>query len=144
MKRKTLLALGIAAAFASGASSAATFLCTQDRPAGSSISCAEIPSDVLDSMTSAEDTWVPSPPFVTYYLLPLNRDEAALMEVQPSDPDVMAYFIEPTGSFATDTSLAGRASSATDLSSADQWEHSEPRTVTYLPSAESDAMNPGG
>ena len=134
MERKTLLALGIAAALASGTSSAATFLCTQDRPDGSSISCAEIPSDVLDSMTSAEDTWVPSPPFVTYYVLPLNRDEIALMQMQRSDPDVVAYFIEPAGSVATDTSLAGQASSATDLSAADQWEHSEPRTVTYLPS----------
>ena len=144
MKRKTLLALGIAAAFACGTSSAATFLCTQDRGDASSISCAEIPSEVLDSMASAEDTWVPSPPFVTYYLLPLNQDEVALMEVRPSDPDLVAYFIEPAGSFGTDLSSADRASSATDPSSADQWEHSEPRTVTYLPTAESDAMNPGG
>jgi len=123
MKRKTLLALGIAGAFACGTASAATFLCTQESPGSSSISCAEIPSDVLGSMTSAQDVWVPGPPFVTYYLVPTAQDEVALVEFwQESDPMVVTYYhAEPV------------ASADVDLSSPDLWAHSEPRTVTYLP-----------
>ena len=135
MKRKTLLTLGIAGAFACSTASAATFLCTQSEPnAESTFSCAEIPPGVLGSMTSGEDLPLQSSPPVTYYLVPSDQDDLALLEfAEPSDPSLTAYyFIQPTGS--------GEA----NLSSADQWQHSEPRTTVYMSSAEFDAMNPSG
>jgi hypothetical protein len=122
MKRKTLLALGIAGAFACSTASAATFLCAQESPRSSSISCAEIPPDVLGTMTSAQDGWVPSPPFVTYYLVPAGQDEVALVEFwEESDPTVVTYYhAEPV------------AAADSDVSSPDMWAHTEPRSVTYL------------
>src|SRR6185503_276026 len=92
MKRKTLIALGIASAFACGSASAGTFLCTQESPGSLSISCAEIPSGVLGTMTSAQDVWVPAPPFTTYYLAPAGQDEVALVEFwEESEPSLVTY-----------------------------------------------------
>ena len=128
MKRKTLLALGIATAFAYGTASAETFLCTQESPGSSSISCAAIPPDVLGSMTSTQDVWVPSAPFVTYYLVPTGQDEVALVEFwEESDPALVTYYYD-----------AGPMTSAEiDMSSTDMWAHSESRSVTYLSTFES-------
>jgi hypothetical protein len=128
MKRKTLLALGIAGTFACGSASAATFLCTQASPGSSSISCAAIPPDVLGTMTSAQEAWVPGPPFVTYYLVPTGQDEIALVEFwEESEPALVTY------SDADPATSAG-----VDLSSPDLWAHSEPRSVTYLPTLDPD------
>jgi hypothetical protein len=134
MKRKSLLALGIAGAFACGSASAGTFLCTQESPGSSSISCAEIPANVLGSMTSAQDVWVPSPPFVTYYLVPTGQDEVALLEFwEESDPVLVTYYYaEPV------------ASAEVDLSSPGMWAHSEPRSITYLSTFESLEMDTTG
>lgn len=122
MKRKTLMTLGIAGALACGTSSAATFLCTQDQAGGSSVSCAEIPSEVLGSMTSGPDVSTLSPPSVTYYLVPLEQDQVAMLE--RSEPS-----IESRAAFSSDRS-------SIDLSSADQWQHSEPRSMTYFSSTD--------
>jgi len=128
MKPKTLLALGIAGAFTCGTASAETFLCTQESPGSSSISCAAIPPDVLGSMTSVQDVWVPSPPFVTYSMVPTGQDEIALLEFwQESDPVLVTYYFDATP----------MASAEIDLSSPDMWAHSEPRSVTYLSTFES-------
>jgi hypothetical protein len=128
MKRKTLLALGIAGACIYGTASAETFLCTQESPGSSSISCAAIPPDVLGSMTSAQDVWVPSAPFVTYYLVPTAPDEVTLVEFwQESDPAQVTYYYD----------AGPMASAGIDMSSPDMWSHSEPRSVTYLSTFES-------
>jgi hypothetical protein len=128
MKRKTLLALGIAGAFVCGSASAETFLCTQESPGSSSISCAAITPDVLGSMTSAQDVWVPSAPFVTYYLVPTAPHEVALVEFwQESDPALVTYYYD----------AGPLASAEIDMSSPDMWAHSEPRSVTYLSTIES-------
>jgi hypothetical protein len=128
MKRKTLLALGIAGAFACSTASAATYLCTQESPGSSSISCAAIPPDVLGSMTSTQDVWVPSPPFVTYYLVPAGQDEVALVEFwQESDPALVTYYYD----------AGPMASAEIDMSSPAMWSHSEPRSITYLSASES-------
>ena len=135
MKRKTLLALGIASAFGCSIASAETFLCTQESASSSSISCAAIPPDVLGSMTSTQDVWVPSPPFVTYYLVPTGQDEVALVEFwEESDPALVTYYseIEPV------------ASADVDMSSPDMWAHSEPRSITYLSTFESLDMDTTG
>ena len=131
MKRKTLLALGIAGALACGTASAATFLCMQDEPGGSTVSCAEIPAEVLGSITSGEDTSMLSSPSVTYYLVPLDQEEVALLS-QPSD----------SASSSDNDSSAAAASG--DTSSADQWQYSEPQSSIYNSSPEFDAMNPSG
>jgi len=85
-------------------------------------------------MTSGEDVWIPSPPLVTYYVVPSEQDGVALLEfAEPSDPSLTAYYlIEPA------------SSGDSNLSAADGWQLSEPRSMTYLSSAEFDAMNPSG
>jgi hypothetical protein len=73
-------------------------------------------------MTSAQDIWVPAPPFTTYYLAPSGQDEVALVEFwEESEPSLVTYYLaEPV------------AAADIDISSPDMWTHSEPRSVTYL------------
>ena len=129
MKRTTLTALGIAGALVCGSSSAATFLCTQNQSNGSTVSCAEVPSEVLGSMTSGEDAQTLATPSVTYYLVPLDPDQVAVLE--PFNNESPAY---STGQSATNQGSADQSAAnqdSSDPSSADQWQHSEPRSMTY-------------
>ena len=102
MKRKTLIALGLAGAFACSAASATTYLCVQDPTDVSFLSCAEIMSDAL---ASAAIEYVPAaePTFVTYYLMEPSLEPASDQIAESdlwlrSEPMSVTYFytFDPT------------------------------------------------
>jgi len=118
MKHKTtLLALGVAGAFACSAASATTFLCAQDESDVSFNSCVEITNEALASRPTIEFVPTLEPAFVTYYAIE-PADELATVElwVVPQ-PELALYSIEPA---------------ADDIASADLWLYSEPMVVTYF------------
>ena len=112
MNRKTLLALGVASAFACSAASATTYLCYQDPSDVSFVSCAEIASDTLASSASVEFVPAPEPALMTYYLIEPGSEEIASADLWlQSEPMVVTYF------YTFDSALDG--SSAADYAGAD-------------------------
>lgn len=68
MKRKTLLAVGMAGALGCSAVSATTYLCVQDPTDEYYMSCAELTSDALASSPLIKYAPASEPTFVAYYL----------------------------------------------------------------------------
>ena len=97
MKRKILLAIGMGAALAWGASTAATYVCTKDPQDVSSLSCEKAPREDRAYGPAAEQSVVPSSASAGYSLMVAGaRDnsptETASARLRTAPPPSLATY----------------------------------------------------
>ena len=94
MKRKTLLALGVAGVIGCSGASATTYLCELDPADVSFKACGEISSHTTASVQSSVDVVVaPEPSVVTYYTVePPTRDLTVTEVWVPVEPAGVTYY----------------------------------------------------